>query len=147
MAAVTCRAHVNWVYKFYSSLLILTLPMTSPPVSPERRFLWTAHQEVRGPTHLNSEVLPGLPHLLHEAPHTRRELSELLRAVELDIRQVDSLVVNKSWQRKGTEWEKMSFKLQWERYWLVTTGMYTRRSTSVVTMTMLLPRVMFVKKL
>lgn len=101
--------------------------MTSPPGSPEK-FFWTAHQEVKGPTHLTSEALPGLLHLLQEAPQTRRELSKLLGTVELNVRQVDSLVVSESWQKKETEWEEMSFKLQWERCWLITTGMCTRYS-------------------
>ena len=68
----------------------------------------------KGPHSASAEALPGLPPLLQEASQSRRKLSKLLGAVELDVRQVHSFVVSESWQKKRTEQEEVSLKLQHE---------------------------------
>lgn len=79
--------------------------MSSPPGSHDRKIFAELFTRSKGPHSTSSEVLPGLPHLLQEAFQSGRELSKPLGAVELDVRQVHSLVVSESWRKRGTEQE------------------------------------------
>lgn len=70
------------------------------------RFLLNCPPGSKGPHSTSSEALPGLPHLLQEAFQSGREPRKPLGAVELDVRQVHSLVVSESWQKRRTEQEE-----------------------------------------
>lgn len=103
----------------------LTWPMSSPPRSHDPKIFAKLFTRSKGSHSTSSEALPGQPHVLQEAFQSGRELSKPPGAVELDVRQVHSLVVSESWWKRGTEQEETGL-LQHGKWYIIMTTMCMR---------------------
>lgn len=98
---------VQFVVGKWSSLSSYAVSVITTRLPGQKNYCWTSRRPLsprsKEPHLLSSEALPGLSCLPREASQARVELSKPLPVAKLDIRQMNSLVVSESWQKKRTE--------------------------------------------